>query len=112
MAERQDGVQQQVPKSEGIDLFQNREDEGKKPFLGSGCNSSSATRVERLLGDLKLNDAKLDNEDFGLTSMQKGVALKPMTIRIMELEKCLQSLETEEPFSFRRMRKCCRYHVR
>lgn len=65
MAERQDAVSGDgLLKVGGMKIFQNREDRGREPSVGSGGNSSSEARAEKLLLDSKLNDAKLETEEI------------------------------------------------
>lgn len=45
MAGRKVAAQEEGCCVEGMHVFQNREDEGSEPSLGSGCNSTSDTKT-------------------------------------------------------------------
>lgn len=76
-------------------ISHNREDESKEPSLGSGSNNSSDARAEALLLVSKLNDAKLDSEELRLPVVQKAITLKAVTETILQLDKLVESLESE-----------------
>lgn len=71
VAEGQDPAPERGLEAERMNLSQDHENEGREPSLGSGCNSTSGTSVEKLLRGSKDNDAKLENNVLRLTAMQK-----------------------------------------
>lgn len=110
--EERGAAQKQGPEVQGMHISLNSEYVGNEQSLGPGGNSSSDARLEKLLLVLKLNEAKLENEELRSTVMQKEVALKAMTKTILELEKRVKSLQIEKNFCCRRMTKCYSKHVR
>lgn len=69
-----------------------------EPSFGSGCNCSFDGSVEKILLASKMNDAKLENEEFRLNAIQKAVVLKAMIKTILELEERVEFVENEKKF--------------
>lgn len=98
MAEGLDAGLEKGLEVEGMDMSQNPKNEGREQSLGSSCNISYDARVEKLLLGSKLDVARLKNEELKLTVMPKEVALKAMIETKLELEKRVESIETEKSF--------------
>lgn len=69
----QDAASEECLKIEGMNSSRNREHEERLPPLESDWNSGSKARSERLLLAAKLEDEKLWNDDFRLTTMHSKI---------------------------------------